>query len=144
MGFLLVPSLIAAIWAVTISAIALPGWSRLARHYRAAGPPPAVLFRFRSAQIGWINYSGGLTFGVGADGLTLAVWFPFRFNHPTLYFPWADVTATPGRSFWNGKYLELQPRLVPGTPIRVSARFGERIASAANRTWDAEAEGTEE
>jgi hypothetical protein len=133
--------LVAGLMLATGHLLSAFGWGRLARHYRAAVPPDGTHFRFCHAQIGRLNYSGGLTLVVGPEGLGLSIpWWFMLGGHPPLFLPWADVTATPGRSFWAGEHLELRTSLVPGTPIRLPRRLGERIAAAAGRAW---AGGTE-
>lgn len=128
-------------WVVLVSAVgALFGWGRLARRYRAATPFRGTVRRFRSAHIGLSNYGGVLSIGTNADGLHLAVFPLFRPGHPPLFIPWADVSATPVRT-WLGPVLDLRFAQAPRVSVRVSVALGRQLAADANRAWAAETPG---
>ncbi|MBX9628446.1 MAG: hypothetical protein K2X82_31910 [Gemmataceae bacterium] len=112
----------------------LSGWGRLTRHYRSAAPYHGKVRHFRSAKIGWSNYSGCLDLGTNPDGLYLGVFPLFRPGHPPLFVPWADVSATPTRGLIL-PYLDLRFEKAPGVAVRLSAALGREIAADANRAW---------
>lgn len=115
------------------------GWGRLACHYRAHEHFTDTRWHFRSAKIGWSNYSGCLTVGSSAAGLYLAVFFPFRPGHPPLFIPWADVTARVSQSWPFGSWLELRFEKVPSVALYLPRSLGDRIAADANRSWASDA-----
>jgi hypothetical protein len=122
-------------WAFVVSLIGLTsGWWSLSRSYRARDRFEGTRFGLCSARIGWSNYGGCLTVGVNADGLHLAIFFPWRPGHPPLFVPWADVDAVFTKGWWTD-FLDLRFRQVPNVRLRFRKRLGLKIAAAANRSW---------
>lgn len=111
------------------------GWGRLASRYPARESFPGTPHRFKSGKVGLANYSGVLTVGASADGLYLAVLFPFRPGHPPLFIPWADVTAKVVRPWLAGEWLEFRFAQCPRTVLKLPAKLGHRLAADANRSW---------
>jgi hypothetical protein len=76
------------------------GWRSLAERYpaRVPGPGDEERYRFSSLRtsgglLGTARYDGCVTVGIGADGMSLALWAPFRLFHPPLFIPWEAVEA---------------------------------------------------
>lgn len=123
-------------WCVLIFSISLAsGWSSLAEVYSAPGPFHGTRRRFRSIRLGTIwNYNNSVTVGTNADGLYLALMFPFRAGHPPLFIPWGDVSATVAKG-WVFTYLDFRFAKVPSVRIRVLEALGRQIAADANQSW---------
>src|SRR5476651_854887 len=84
----------AAFWLCVTGALAhVAGWASLARSYRAAGPITGDSFRFASGSVGRrcfpVNYRGCLFLTLGAEGLYMSMFMPFRFQSPALCIPWS-------------------------------------------------------
>ena len=122
-------------WAVLMTGLGrVSGWHELSRLYPLETPFEGKQFRFRTAQIGWVNISGAVMFGANAEGLQLDVFSPFAYGHPTIFVPWGDITVkqTSG-TFTN--YFDLHFARVPHTRVRIMASLGKQIAEAANQNW---------
>ncbi len=81
------PAFFAVFWGLSLAG----GWRRLAADYAAHEKPPGDFRRFQAVRLRWVGYNGCLTIGVCREGLYLAVWPIFRFCHPPLLIPWADL-----------------------------------------------------
>ncbi len=81
-------------WCATVWAISLSGWRSLAARYRTHERAPAGTRHFCYMGINrWVGYKGALSVGMTSQGLYLAVWPIFRFGHPPLLIPWAEISA---------------------------------------------------
>jgi hypothetical protein len=131
---------IAGIWvALSIALARAGGWAALAAVYRAPEAFGGKRWRFQSAGMRWrTNYGACLTVGANAEGLYLAVPFPFRIGHPPLFIPWTDISVTATRRLVF-TYLEFRFRRAPDIPFRVGERLGRRIAGSAGKAWPGEA-----
>ena len=132
---LLVAVTILLIWAIILIGVGrISGWHSLSRQYPSETPFVGTHFRFHSAMIGWINYSGVILFGANGDGLQMDLFSFFSYGHPTIFIPWDDVTVkrTPGTF---SDYFDLHFARVPHTGVRISARLGEHIAEAGHQNW---------
>ncbi|MGH7551484.1 MAG: hypothetical protein ACREMQ_00475 [Longimicrobiales bacterium] len=74
------------------------GWRRAAYRFRApaALPEATAHFRFVSMRmtgglLGVASYHSCVTVGLSENGISLALWAPFRLFHPPLFIPWAAV-----------------------------------------------------
>ena len=71
------------------------GWAALAEEFAAAGAPPGERLRFVTGSLGSRNwptrYRNCLRLILGAEGLHLAVAFPFNFRSPPLFVPWHRI-----------------------------------------------------
>lgn len=67
------------------------GWRAVARIYPASGSPHGTRFGMQRCKFGWVDYNGCMTMHVSAEGLRIAVWWIFRFGHPTLFIPWSAL-----------------------------------------------------
>lgn len=125
-----------AMWAAISSLIAaMSGWRRLAQSYRLTSPFNGQQWRFCNGYMRWsTNYNGCLTIGADMRGLYLAVLFLFRYGHPPLFVPWADVqvAASEGRFF---SYLEFSFRRAPGVVLRVHQRLGREVLAAGKHSF---------
>jgi hypothetical protein len=101
----------AVLWLLVTGALAhLGGWASLARSYRAAGPISGDSFRFASGSVGRrhfpVHYRGCLFVTLGAEGLYMSIFMPFRFQSPALRFPWSQIAGvTERRALFNTYYL---------------------------------------
>lgn len=71
----------------------LSGWSLLAKRYRI-GRDEDVLGeagRFRTCQLGAIQYHSATHFVVTERGLAVSVALPLRLGHPRLLVPWSEM-----------------------------------------------------
>lgn len=94
----------------------------------------------QSARMRWgTNYGSCLTVGADAAGLYLAVMLIFRVGHPSLLFPWHEVSV---RRRWKVvffRYVELTLGREEQIPFRISGRLADRIQAAAGANWPVEA-----
>jgi hypothetical protein len=108
------------------------GWIRLAQRFHATAPFDGPKWYFQHAQLRWsCNYSGAVTVGADGRGLHMAMLFPFRPGHPTLFIPWAETKIEMKQSFWRGRYMEITFPNVPRTVVRFGQKLAGRIAAAA-------------
>jgi hypothetical protein len=87
-GFLVV---FPVFWCGVVWLISRCGWSRLARHYAIAKPPPGESERVMCAMVGIATYRGVLRYLADAEGFYLWAGLLFRAGHAPLYIPWSDV-----------------------------------------------------
>ncbi|HYH65711.1 MAG TPA: hypothetical protein VD866_13525 [Urbifossiella sp.] len=131
-------------WCVLIWSISwLTGWRTLARHYHFTGPFHGRKHRFQHLRLGWSSYSGCVTVGSNADGLSLAVMFLFRPGHQPLFIPWSVVRSAEFVRKWYGSWLELRTTAAPWVRLRLPERLGKRLAADANQSWAAAEAGVE-
>jgi hypothetical protein len=75
----------------------LAGWAALARVFAAPAPPAGESFRFVTGSLGspnWpIRYRRCLRVVINAQGLYLALMFPFNFGSRALWLPWHSVAT---------------------------------------------------
>jgi hypothetical protein len=109
---------------------AIGGWLDLAGKYAAPEGfevKPAERFRFRSLQLRTralfrANYIAMMKIGLTSDGLYLIPSVLFRFRHPPLLIPWAEITeCRPGSFLWV-QWIDITLR--PGPVIRLYGRVG--------------------
>jgi hypothetical protein len=115
---LLIPVFFLAIWFGVLNLVAfIGGWTRLARSYPAPAHFEGKRWRMRTGMGRFsMHYGNCLQIGANAEGLRVAVFFPFRPGHPPLYFPWADITITYER-MWLSRWARLQFAQEPGVPF---------------------------
>jgi hypothetical protein len=65
--------------------------------------------------------------------MLVAVFFPFRLWHPSLFIPWEEVTGPAEGKKWFVHYLEFRFRQAPDIPFRVNRKLGRWIAE--RRGW---------
>ena len=112
----------------------LSGWRALAAAYPLSVPFRGTARRFQRIQLRWAGYNGCVVVGTNADGLYLDIFFPFRFGHPPIFVPWADVSGQFVRGLFANR-LELRFAAVPSVTLRLPERLARRIATDANRSW---------
>jgi hypothetical protein len=111
------------------------GWFELGRVYRAAKPFLGNRWRFQDAQFRPIGgYHNILSVSANAEGLYLAMFFPFRFGHPPLFIPWQDISARPVRYFWSRMH-RFEFRQVPSVRLRLKEKLVRKIQVAAGSAW---------
>lgn len=123
------PPLIVVSWVLVSLLLSLvSGWWRLAWHYRHTGP---IAGQHRwyfpiVTLVGWVPYMRWLAVAVGRDGLTLIPNILYRPGHPTLFVPWADVSAEAKANLAWG-YHEFRFAKVPGVRIAVGKALALRM-----------------
>jgi hypothetical protein len=111
------------------------GWFELGWAYRATRDFAESSWRFQDAQFRLLTgYNNILTVGSNAEGLYLAVFFPFRIGHPPLFIPWQDVSVRLGRFLWFRVY-KFEFRQVPSVHLRLREELGKKIQIAAGSAW---------
>lgn len=125
----------AAFWLTMTGAISfLSGWHELAQRFGSGDSIDGERFRFRSAAIGWpafpVSYGGSLFATVGARGFMLSILFPYRFLHPPLVIPWAEVERCEPVRYWFRRHAAVY---VKGFSRRLLFRgsLGDKVLS----TW---------
>jgi hypothetical protein len=125
-----------AIWMagwVTFSILfsALSGWRELARSYRAHHTVQGRRFHFQSARMKHFTaFRGSLIIRVSEAGLHLSVLPLFRIGMPSLFIPWADVSAV-HKHLWFGPVVEYRFRECPQVPFVIARRLANRISATA-------------
>ena len=111
------------------------GWRDLAARYPVPpGAPPdegGERFRFSSLRtaggtIGTATYESCVTVGVGARGISLALWAPFRLFHPAMFIPWTAVERCRRVDHMAGALTQLDVR--GGGTLSFVGRAGASIA----------------
>jgi len=67
------------------------GWSRLAKRYRSSEEPNGKTFHSVQGQVGIVSYRAALECTANEKGLFIRPWAIFRFAHPLLFIPWAEM-----------------------------------------------------
>jgi hypothetical protein len=75
------------------------GWLRVARSFRANGPPQGSRFLLQSGWVAGMGYRSCLTIHSSAEGLYLSVLLPFRLGCPPLFIPWVAIHNAKVRRF---------------------------------------------
>ena len=112
----------------------LSGWSRLARTYRAEAKPTGEAIRFQSARLGWVDYSGCVTFVPTESGLHISMLPPFGPGHRPLFVPWSAMTHV--KSHDKKWYGPRSTTVSIDVQLPVQAVFPSRVFdwAAANRS----------
>jgi hypothetical protein len=109
----------------------LSGWHTLASRFRAEQPALGERFRFASGFIGNpafpVHYSSCLFVTVSNSGLSISIFFLFRFLTPTLFIPWSEVTSVELKQLLFYRYCAIRLRDQWPT-ICVRGGAGQRIA----------------
>jgi hypothetical protein len=112
------------------------GWATLATFYRLSGSLNGECWQFQSGGLRWkMGYKNCLTVGVNPARLYLSVFFLFRFGHPNLFIPWAEISATLSKRDFLSIYTEFKFRQAPMIPFRVNERLAQRIIESAGSSW---------
>ncbi|QDU78141.1 hypothetical protein Pan97_52230 [Bremerella volcania] len=124
MLFLFVFTIFVLVGGFTLLLLASLGdWRRLAKSFHARHKPDGKTFHFRSAAVGMVSYGNILTVCISAEGLYLAVFFPFRPMHPPLLIPWEKITAVREKN----TFSQRRYRLSIGSPEWASLTLPEDI-----------------
>src|SRR4051794_28236208 len=89
----IIPAYGLLLWLFVSAVISLiGGWSALAKRFALNTPFLGKCWNRQSGQMRWIaGYGNCLTLGGSAEGLYLAISPLFRFRHPPLLIPWAEI-----------------------------------------------------
>jgi hypothetical protein len=107
--------LFVALWLVASAVLArVAGWRSLGRQFAASTVPSGQSFRFVSGSFGsahWpIRYRNCLRIVVGESGLYAAVMFPFGFQSPALFLPWATVESVTEKQLFANRAVTFRLR----------------------------------
>ena len=132
------PFAFVVMWAVITGLLAhLSGWAGLSSYFRATAPPSGERFRFVSGSMSLksfpVSYGGCLFFDVNTDGFGLSILFPFRFQSPPLFVPWAQVASVTEKKFLFMAFTELRLRDHWPT-ISIRGKAGKAIREAYARS----------
>lgn len=110
------------------------GWRSLAQRFPASGVVEGERFRFASASIGalsWfpVSYASCLFFTVGRTGLSMSVFFPFRFLSPEVHIPWSQVESVEESAQLLGRRTVVR---IHGSTVKVTllGRVGQSVSAA--------------
>jgi len=132
----LFPVLLLAVWAVVLSLLALlGGWRELARCYPANLPFSGKRWWFQSGNMRAVNYGGCLIIGANAEGLHLAVLFPFRPGHPPIFIPWSQVSARETTRWRFFRFVELRFSAAPNVPLQIHRGLADKIEQHVGAAW---------
>lgn len=110
------------------------GWATLAKGFRYTGSFQGVRLSFQSGRMGVTSYGRCLTLGVSAEGLYLAVMFPFRVCHPPLLIPWNELSVAPPRRLLF-KFVRLGLGRECDIPLRLRPKVVDKLKQAAGEYW---------
>lgn len=109
----------------------LSGWTDLARKYAALRTPEGITTTWSSLgtfRIG--GYNNCMKFIVNAEGLYLALHWPFAAFHPPLLFPWNVLRKTGAGKSFGVAYTEIE---MPGG--RRWKFIAKTLGPALERGW---------
>jgi hypothetical protein len=114
------------------------GWASLARSFRYRSKFNGSKWRGESGRMrGIAHYRNCLVIGANAEGLYLAVFFPFRIAHPPLFIPWNEVTFSKIRIFFV-PMVRFQLGKEHSVPFSVRESLANKIREAARSAWPVE------
>jgi hypothetical protein len=134
--WLIFPAYFLALWLVVSAIISyIGGWTTLAKRFRLKQPFAGTRWTGQSGQMRWIaGYSNILTVGSCPEGLYLATMPLFRFRHPQLLIPWAEIAVMRRRllffqsvRFGLGRELDI--------PLYVRPKLADKLRRAAGDRW---------
>jgi hypothetical protein len=107
--------LFVVMWFVITGVLAhVSGWSSLATEFRATTLTIGKSFRFVSGSVGKkgfpVGYRNCLSVCVSESGLGLGVFFPFRFQSPSLFIPWSHVESVAEKELFFVRHVVLSLR----------------------------------
>jgi hypothetical protein len=135
----ILPAYFVTLWLVVSAFISfIGGWTTLAKRFGLRQPFTGTQWSGQSGQMRWIaGYGNCLTVGCSPEGLYLATMPLFRFRHPRLLIPWAEVAIKRQRilffqfvRFGLGRELDI--------PLYLRARLADKLKRAAGDRWPIE------
>jgi hypothetical protein len=128
-----------ALWLLVGAVISLVGgWYSLARLYRSRVPFNGTKWTMQSGQMRYrTNYNRVLTLGADQQGLFLSSMFLFRFLHPPLLIPWAEIKVRRSKG-WFFEYVIFTLGSELAIPLRIRARLGDDLRKDARGSWPTE------
>lgn len=114
------------------------GWFALAGLYRTEVPFGGAKWARQSGRMRWLtHYNNVLTLGASRDGLYLAVNWVFRFMHPPLLIPWAEIKVRNSKG-WLFSYVTFTMGGEMEIPLRIRAKVAEQLKNEAANDWPVE------
>ena len=128
------PIFFTLVWIFVCSALSLSGgWATLSKTYREENPPGDYRWTWVSGRFRmFVNYNNCLKIHADEKGMHLSIMSLFKFNHPPLLIPWADVRVIKyGKYwfFWNELKLSLGER--DQVPIALYGSVAEEFRTAS-------------
>lgn len=116
----------------------LSGWHELAKRFELQGEFPSERFRLQSARMkNWMNYNNCVTVGASPVGLSLGMFWLFKYSHPALFIPWNEISSVRTKILWL-PMVQFQLGRENPVPFTVRESLAERIRQAAGASWPAE------
>jgi hypothetical protein len=141
------PSVFAAIFPIYFLALWLlvgmvisfvGGWHSLAKLYRSQAPFNGTKRTMQSGQMRYLtNYNRVLTLGANQQGLFLSSVFLFRFMHPPLLIPWAEIKVRRSKG-WFFEYVIFTLGRDLAIPLRIRAKAANGLRNDALSSWPTE------
>jgi hypothetical protein len=123
---------------VSVAISCLGGWNSLSQIYRVRVPFRGRQWPGQSGQMRWlVHYNRVLTLGANERGLYLSNMFLFRFMHPPLLIPWAEIKVQKGKQ-WFFDYVIFTMGSELAIPLRIRAKLAERLKNEAGNYWPIE------
>lgn len=115
----------------------LGGWRALADRYPGADPAAGRTFAMQSVSFSLFgSYSGCVEVTVGDAGISMIPILLFRFMHPRVTIPWADVRSCDRKSGWFklGWFSRTAVTLIDGRTLTFHGAAGKAILGQWRRT----------
>jgi len=132
--YVVFPAYFLILWLLVSAIISyVGGWTTLATQFRLKQPFAGPRWSWQSGQMRWFaGYHNCLTVGGSPEGLYLAIMPLFRFRHPPLLIPWAEITVTRRRLlFFHVVQFSLGCEL--DVPLCVRPKLAGKLQHAAGR-----------
>ncbi|HET9956639.1 MAG TPA: hypothetical protein VFQ61_19210 [Polyangiaceae bacterium] len=132
MAILAFGALFAALYCGVMAMLAsMSGWSRLAERYpanrRFKGPSRSGV----ALQLEYGAYRGVCRVGSDHSELNISLPLLFRFRHPTLSIPWAEIVSCRPGEFFGTRTAVLRTRAVPEVPIAIPEELAKWLESVS-------------
>jgi hypothetical protein len=112
----------------------LGGWSAVAVQFRSDKWPEGATFRRQFIRFNWVDYNGCVTIRVCPEGLGIALWPLFRFNHPSLFIPWSALHVVTMCDRWYGRYVTVLVNEPSITKLRLPLKVMEAARELSGAT----------
>lgn len=123
------PFLFVGMWCLVLRILSsASGWMKLAGRFHHPDKFEGKCHHFQSARMKLVNFNSALVIGVSPQGLYLRPMILFRFFHPPLLIPWAEIQAEPVQKLCFTGY-RLTFRSFPDITLDLGARAFDKIVA---------------